>query len=74
MSAHEFVWNRLFEPIGFSGIDFRALPGNDIRWISAVGVMITPPYYARLAYVLLRDGQWADREIVDPGWIRRFIN
>jgi CubicO group peptidase (beta-lactamase class C family) len=72
MPAHQFLWDRLLEPIGFSGIDFHAPPENDTKWFSAGGLRMTPRDYARFAYLLLRDGRWQQREIVPPSWVLRF--
>jgi len=70
--AHEFLLNRVLEPIGFSGIDYHAPPGGGVQWFSAGGVRMTPPDYARFAYLLLRDGRWKDEQIVDASWIQKF--
>lgn len=70
--AREFLWNRLLEPIGFSGIEFHAPPSEEIEWFSAGGLRMTPRDYARFAYFLLRDGQWNGQQIVDISWVKKF--
>ena len=70
--AADFLWDRLLEPMGFSGIDFHAPPGKGIRWFSAGGVRMIPRDYARFAYFLLRDGGWQQKQIVPSSYIRRF--
>ncbi|HUU29885.1 MAG TPA: serine hydrolase [archaeon] len=70
--AGAFLWNRLLEPLGFSGIDFHAPPSKEIKWFSAGGVRITLRDYARFAYFLLRDGRWRQEQIVPQAWIRKF--
>ncbi len=65
--ANEFLWNRLLEPIGFSGIDFHAPPNDEIKWFSAGGLRMTPRDYARFAYFLLRDGDFLSGSIRDQG-------
>jgi len=72
--AHRFLWERLLEPIGFSGIDFHAPPNVSTKWFSAGGLRMTPRDYARFAYLLLRDGHWQDTEIVPESWVQRFRN
>jgi hypothetical protein len=70
--ARGFLWERLLEPIGFSGIDFDRPPSEQIKWVTAGGLRMTPRDYARFAYFLLRDGRWEDRQLVPRSWIRRF--
>jgi len=70
--AREFLWERLLEPIGFSGIDYHAPPNDEIKWFSAGGLRMTPRDYARFAYFLLRDGKWGEEQIVSPEWVQRF--
>ena len=72
VAAREFLWDRLLEPIGFSGIDFHAPPNDEIKWFSAGGLRMTPRDYARFAYLLLRDGKWDEKQIVSSAWVQRF--
>ena len=72
MPAHEFLWKRLLQPIGFSGIDFEAPPSKQIRWFTAGGLRMTPRDYARFAYLLLHDGRWRNRQLVPAAWVERF--
>lgn len=73
MPARQFLWTRLLEPLGFSGIDFHAPPSEEIQWFSAGGLRMTPRDYARYAYFLLQDGRWQDQQIVPASWVRKFI-
>ncbi|MDA2925504.1 serine hydrolase, partial [Acidobacteria bacterium AH-259-L09] len=70
--AREFLWQRLLHPLGFSGIDFHAPPGEDIQWFSAGGLRMNPREYARFAYLLLRDGRWKQDQIVPASWVQQF--
>gem|GEM_PF-1564619 len=70
--ASRFLWDRLLEPIGFSGIDFHEPPSDSIKWFSAGGLRMTPRDYARFAYFLLNDGKWGGNQIVAEKWIRKF--
>ena len=70
--AHRVLWDRLLEPIGFSGIDFHAPPSDSTKWFSAGGLRMTPRDYSRFAYLLLRDGRWQDAQIVPGDWVERF--
>ena len=70
--ASQFLWDRLLQPIGFSGIDFHKPPSDSIKWFSAGGLRMTPRDYAKFAYFLLNDGRWGDNQIVAEEWIRKF--
>lgn len=71
--AREFLWERLLEPIGFSGIDYHAPPNqHDIKWVTMGGLRMTPRDYARFSYLLLKDGRWKGLQIVPAGNLERF--
>ena len=70
--ASEFLWERLLDPIGFSGIDYHNPPSDSIKWFSAGGLRMTPRDYARFAYFLLHDGRWGNKQIVSGEWIKKF--
>jgi len=80
MPAHEFIWKRILEPIGFSGIKyFKAVnewsagdQNRCIKWHTDGGLRMTTRDYVRFAYLLLRDGKWRDHQIVSASWIQRF--
>lgn len=74
MPAHEFLWQRLLEPIGFSGIGFEAPPSGQIKWFSAGGLRMTPRDYARFAYFLMHHGRWGNRQLVPADWVKRFTS
>lgn len=75
MPAHEFLWSRLLEPLGFSGIGyFRPPDPPEIKWFSAGGLEMTPRDFARFAYLLLRQGRWQDQWLVPKDWIRSFTS
>lgn len=68
--AHEFLWSRVLEPLGFSGVEYYTPPDPpDIKWFSAGGIKITLRDFARFAYFLLMEGKWKDQHIVPAGWI-----
>ncbi|MDJ0955818.1 MAG: serine hydrolase [Arenicellales bacterium] len=68
--AHEFLWSRLLEPLGFGGVAYHNPPDEpDIKWFTAGGIKITLRDFARFAYFLLRGGRWKDQQIVPSGWI-----
>jgi hypothetical protein len=72
LPASQFLWNRLLQPVGFSGIDYHAPPSEKLKWFSAGGLRMSPRDYARFAYFLLRDGNWEGEQLVPVSWIQRF--
>jgi len=80
MAAHEFLWHRLLEPIGFSAVDYVEPPcewslgeeNADVKWQTHSGLRMTTRDLARFSYFLLRDGRWGDEQVVSASWIRRF--
>ncbi|MDB4583625.1 serine hydrolase [Draconibacterium sp.] len=70
--AHQFLWERLLDPIGFGGIDFHAPPSDSIKWFCAGGLRMTPRDYARFACFLLHDGEWSNQQIVPGTWVQKF--
>lgn len=71
--AHDFLWNRLMEPLGFSGVEYYNPPEPpEIKWFSAGGLKLTPRDFARFAYFLLLDGKWQDKQILPKGWLHSF--
>jgi beta-lactamase family protein len=72
--AWRFLWKRLCQPIGFSGLDFHGppQPKEDIRWFSAGALRITPRDYARFAYFLLNDGRWEDQQLAPAEFLSSF--
>ena len=75
MPAHEFLWSRLLQPLGFSGVGYHNPPhAPDIKWFSAGGVKITLRDLGRFAYFLLMKGKWKGQQIVPAGWIESFTS
>ena len=72
--AWRFLWERILQPIGFSGLDFHAPPEPkaDIRWITGGGLRVTPRDYARFAWLLLNDGRWGDKQLAPADFLRSF--
>ncbi len=75
MPAHEFLWTRLLEPIGFSGIGYFRPPNPpEIMWFSAGGLEVTPHDLARFCYLLLRQGRWQEQQLVSADYIKSFTS
>ena len=71
--AHEFLWHRLLDPIGFSGIAFHEPPNESEHWFSAGGLAMTTRDLARFAYLLLRDGRWRDTRLLPENWLGKML-
>ena len=71
-AASAFLWERLLNPIGFSGIDFHNPPSDSIKWFSAGGLRMTARDYARFSYFLLHDGRWENNQVLTGEWIKKF--
>ncbi|MDX9834293.1 MAG: serine hydrolase [Desulfobulbus sp.] len=70
-TASAVLWDRILQPIGFSGVSYHYPPPGAHRWMTSGGLCMTPRDYARFAYLILRKGRWEARRIVDPEWIER---
>ena len=70
MKSSEFLWDRILEPIGFGSVSYWEHQGmGDYDWAPSgqTGPKMTTRDYARLAYLLLRNGEWEDKQIF-PSW------
>lgn len=73
--AHRFLWQRLLQPLGFSGVAYHKPPDPpDTEWFSAGGIRMTTRDLGRFAYFLLRGGRWEDRRLVAEGWVESFTS
>ena len=72
--ADHLLWNRLLQPIGFSGISFHRPPTPpEIKWSTEGGLKMTPRDFARFAYFLLNDGRWEKQQILPEDWLQQFV-
>jgi CubicO group peptidase (beta-lactamase class C family) len=63
----------MLRPIGVGRVAYVTTPGmGDYVWMAAGGAMTSARDYARLAYLLLHEGNWAGKQIFTPAWIRQF--
>ena len=74
--ASDVLRERLLQPIGFSAVEWHTPYWNaaagGVNWYSSGSPKFVPRDYARIAYLLLRDGQWGDTRLVPASWIQRF--
>lgn len=75
MPAHDFLWKRLLQPIGFSGIDFHLPPDPpSLKWFSGGGLKMTTRDLGRFAYFMMHDGTWNGRRLLPRGWVQSFVS
>lgn len=59
----------LFEPIGArSAVLETDLRGN---WVGSSYAWASTSDWARLGQLVLQDGQWGDKQVLPPGWLKR---
>ncbi len=63
----DFLWHRLFEPIGMT----TAAPTMDATglWVASSYVHATAEDLARFGYLYLRDGVWDAQRVLPEGWV-----
>ena len=75
MPASEFLWSRLLEPIGFSGIEFYNPPSPpEIKWFTGGGLKMRPIDLARFAYLMLHNGNWDGEQLLPEEWVESFVS
>ena len=75
MPARDVLWERLLEPIGFSGIDFYKPPAPpSLMWFSGAGLKMTTRDLGRFAYFMVNDGTWKNRRLLPEGWLDSFVS
>ncbi len=63
----------VLNPIGVGRVAYRTASGmGSYVWATAGGPMSSARDFARLAYLLLHEGNWAGKQIFSSTWIRRF--
>jgi CubicO group peptidase (beta-lactamase class C family) len=72
--AEDFLWDRLLNKIGFSGIDFYRPPSPpEIQWFSGGGLEMTTRDLARFGYLMMHNGKWKNEQILPEKWVQSFI-
>ena len=59
---------RLFAPLGIRDWYWKLTPDGEVD--TEGGLYLRPHDLARVAYLVLRNGRWGDRQIVSEAWIR----
>jgi hypothetical protein len=71
----DYLRQELLDPIGFGAVSYRQMTGmGDYEWACSgqTGPRMTTRDYARLAYLMLRDGRWEDEQLVPTAWLDTF--
>lgn len=75
MLAKDYLWKKILEPIGFGEVLYMHPVGmGDYYWACSgqTGPRMTARDYARLAYLMLKEGRWNDRQIFPASWLKKF--
>jgi len=59
---------RLFAPLGIRSWHWKITPDGEVD--TEGGLYLAPRDLARVAYLVLRNGRWGNRQIVSEAWIR----
>jgi CubicO group peptidase (beta-lactamase class C family) len=68
-SLPEFARSALFGPLGLDATQWAA--GRDGEPKAASGLSMTPRDLARIAQMVLQDGEWQGRQVVPSSWLER---
>lgn len=77
MLAKDYLWEKILKPIGFGDVSYMHPEGmGDYYWACSgqTGPRMTTRDYARLAYLMLRGGQWEDKQIFSASWLKKFTS
>jgi CubicO group peptidase (beta-lactamase class C family) len=66
--VHTFARRELFDPIGATGQYWYVSPYDGLAHCGG-GLFLKPIDLARVGYLVLRKGKWANRQIVSSSWI-----
>jgi CubicO group peptidase (beta-lactamase class C family) len=67
--TEEYARQKLFTPLGITDISWRRDPQGIP--IGGYGLFMHPRDMAKIGYLYLHKGRWADQQILDPTWIDR---
>lgn len=73
--AEDYLRQALLDPIGVGDVSYRQMTGmGDYEWACSgqTGPRLTTRDYARLAYLMLRDGRWEAQQLVPTAWLDTF--
>jgi CubicO group peptidase (beta-lactamase class C family) len=62
---------RLFAPLGIRDWHWKTTPDGEVD--TEGGLYLEPHDLARIAYLVLRNGRWGDRQVVSEAWIRKSV-
>jgi len=73
LDPSQYLRQAMLDPIGVGRMDYKLTSGmGSYVWATAGNGLASARDYARLAYLLLHEGNWAGRTIFSASWIRQF--
>jgi CubicO group peptidase (beta-lactamase class C family) len=73
LEASVYLRRKMLNPIGVGAMSYRRSSGmGSYVWATAGNNFARARDYARLAYLLLHEGNWRGRQIFTPSWIGQF--
>jgi CubicO group peptidase (beta-lactamase class C family) len=68
-----YLRRKMLDPIGVGRMEYKLTSGmGSYIWATGGNNLASARDYARLAYLLLHEGNWAGKQIFTASWIRRF--
>jgi len=67
ISGDAIARERLLEPLGIDGFDFRANSSGLLAYAS--GMRLTPRDMARIGLLYLNEGRWEDKQLLPKNWV-----
>jgi CubicO group peptidase (beta-lactamase class C family) len=69
MGTHDFAITYLFEPLGITNYEWETDPEGTP--IGGWGLWLTTRDLAKLGYLYLKEGRWADQRVIPADWVRK---
>nr|WP_245251722.1 serine hydrolase [Virgibacillus litoralis] len=63
-----YAQQKLFNPLGISGVEWPS--DRSGTSLGGTGVLMKPRDVAKIGYLYLNDGKWADKQILPKGWVK----
>lgn len=70
-----YLRREILDPIGVGRMTYKITPGmGGYRWAASGNALASARDFARLGYLLLREGEWNGTQIVPAAWLRQFTS
>ncbi|MFB4168179.1 serine hydrolase domain-containing protein [Virgibacillus sp. JSM 102003] len=64
----DYAQQKLFNPLGISDVEWPS--DRSGTSLGGTGVLMKPRDVAKIGYLYLNDGKWADKQILPKGWVK----